>query len=269
MSDSEDEGVLSLGDVFTEPPRPASPEPTYATYHRDTSRIGLSETNWKAIDIQLVGSHPLWAHHLWNASRSIATYLDEHPELYKGRSVLELGAGGGLPGIVAGKNGASSVVLTDYPDEPLLENLRCNVSKNFAPDLAKSVFIQGYIWGHPVKDLLSMSRRDSASGFDVLILSDLIFNHSQHDSLLKTCDEALAREDTEDKSRPVPCVLVFYTHHRPHLAHRDMEFFEKAKARGWTCEEVVTEKFPPMFPEDPGEEEIRATVHGQKLIRAF
>ena len=45
----------------------------------------------------------------WNASRSFATYLDDHTELYRDRAVLELGAGGGLPGIVAANNGARTV----------------------------------------------------------------------------------------------------------------------------------------------------------------
>lgn len=45
----------------------------------------------------------------WNAARSFANYLDTHPELYYNKHVLELGAGGGLPGIVAAKNGARSV----------------------------------------------------------------------------------------------------------------------------------------------------------------
>ncbi|TFY83927.1 hypothetical protein EWM64_g112 [Hericium alpestre] len=99
-------------------------------------------------------------------------------------------------------------------------------------------------------------------------MSDLVFNHSQHDALLNTCDLALASPDNamhESDTRPPPTLLVFYTHHRPHLAERDLDFFRKARERGWICEEIVTEKFPPMFPEDPGEEEVRATVHGWRL----
>jgi len=42
----------------------------------------------------------------------------------------------------------------------------------------------------------------------------------------------------------VPCVLVFYTHHRPHLAHLDLQFFEKARAEGWHCQEISTQTFP-------------------------
>lgn len=49
----------------------------------------------------------------WNAARAFASYLDHAPELYHDRFVLELGAGGGLPGLVAAKNGAKRVSLVD------------------------------------------------------------------------------------------------------------------------------------------------------------
>lgn len=45
----------------------------------------------------------------WNAARSFATYLDEHRDLYEDRNVLELGAGGALPSLVAAKNNARLV----------------------------------------------------------------------------------------------------------------------------------------------------------------
>lgn len=45
----------------------------------------------------------------------------------KGQTVLELGAGAGLPSLVCAINGAKQVVLTDYPDADLVENLRYNV----------------------------------------------------------------------------------------------------------------------------------------------
>lgn len=41
---------------------------------------------------------------------------------------------------------------------------------------------------------------------------------------------------------PPATLLVFFTHHRPHLATRDMEFFEKAKA-DWIAEEVVQKAY--------------------------
>jgi nicotinamide N-methyltransferase len=45
----------------------------------------------------------------------------------KGRYVLELGAGAGLPSLVCAINGAVGVVVTDYPDSELIENLNYNI----------------------------------------------------------------------------------------------------------------------------------------------
>lgn len=45
----------------------------------------------------------------WNAAIAFASYLDSHDELINNKFVVELGAGGGLPGIVAAQNGATKV----------------------------------------------------------------------------------------------------------------------------------------------------------------
>ncbi|KAI0777521.1 putative methyltransferase-domain-containing protein [Trametes elegans] len=272
MSDAEGDLGLGLEAVFTEPRRPPSPEPTLTTFLRERKVAG----SWSAIDIRLVGSHPLWGHHLWNASRAFASYLDDHPELYRDRNVLELGAGGGLPGLVAAKNGAKKVVLTDYPDSALVNNIWYNVRGNIAEPDREKIDVQGYVWGYPVESLLKvLPGEQNEKAFDLIIMSDLIFNHSQHDAMLKTCDLVLSKAKSAEvignedgnSSQPAPCLLVFYTHHRPHLADRDMAFFSKARERGWHCEEILTRKYTPMFPEDPGEEEVRATVHGWRLTR--
>ncbi|EIM81525.1 nicotinamide N-methyltransferase [Stereum hirsutum FP-91666 SS1] len=269
MSQSDDE-PLCLDSIFPEPGRPPSPDPTTAVYKRTPrDQPGFNAgTSWQTISIRLVGNHPLWGHYLWNASRSFASYLDAHPELYRDRCVLELGAGGGLPSIVTALNGARKVVVTDYPDAALVDNLSFNVKQNVPEDMMQAVDVKGYIWGQTVALLReSITRSDEASstGFDLIIMSDLVFNHSQHDALLTTAESTLSNVSSDEHKATL---LVFYTHHRPHLAHRDLEFFEKARQRGWICEEIVTEKYPPMFPEDSGEEEVRATVHGWALTRA-
>jgi EEF1A N-terminal glycine/lysine methyltransferase len=64
----------------------------------------------------------------------------------------------------------------------------------------------------------------------------------QHDALLNSCENALSLP-SQSEGEPEPQLLVFYTHHRPRLADRDMEFFAKARSRGWTCEKVLTERF--------------------------
>ncbi|KAJ7077859.1 nicotinamide N-methyltransferase [Mycena belliarum] len=252
MSDSDDD--LSLDSVFKEEPRPPTPEPTFEVYERED---GLVFNDWHNIKIRLVGSHPLWGHHLWNAARAFASYLDRNQDLYSDRFVLELGAGGGLPGLVSAKNGAKHVVLTDYPDADLVTNMEFNVRENLPNALAACVSVQGYTWGHPVQPLLD-ALPYGAEGFHLIIMSDLVFNHSQHDALLQTCERCLSAQG---------CVLVFYTHHRPHLAARDLEFFDKARVQGWTCEEILMQSFAPMFPLDSGPATVRGTVHGWRLRR--
>jgi len=192
----------------------------------------------------------------------LQVFLDSNRDLYVDKNVLELGAGGGLPSIVTSKNGARKVIVTDYPDINLIENLAHNVAENLGVEERRRVDVQGYVWGRPVHSLLEpLSLSSQSQKFDLLILSDLIFNHSQRDALLQTCESVIS-------GSPLSCALVFYTHHKPHLAHRDMEFFTKARERGWICNEIFVKTFPPMFPEDRGEESIRSAVHGWKLHRS-
>ena len=57
----------------------------------------------------------------WNAALALASFLDANVGKYEDRHVLELGAGGALPSIVAVKNGARKV-CTIYRAKYLLLN---------------------------------------------------------------------------------------------------------------------------------------------------
>lgn len=87
----------------------------------------------------------------------MATYLDERPHLYRGRNVLELGAGGALPSLVAAVNGAvhvrpfselsylpdaCQVVITDYHDQGLISNISFNASQNLPASILEKVHVQ-------------------------------------------------------------------------------------------------------------------------------
>ncbi|KAI8370398.1 putative methyltransferase-domain-containing protein [Radiomyces spectabilis] len=264
-SDSEEELV---GDLFgTEEETAPEPEPTFEVYARNPLYIKDDDTP-KELKIRLVGSHPLWAHHLWNASKVFASMFDEHPSLCRDKTVLELGAGGALPSLVASLY-ATKVVVTDYPDDELIDNIRYNISSNLGD--RSNIVADGYVWG-TATDKLREHLPPNHTTYDVIILSDLVFNHSQHHALLRTCRELL----TPKTGR----VYVFYTHHRPHLAHKDLEFFEIAQrpvlenvdpddrellGYGLKADHFVKKKMHVMFEEDPGDEEVRATVHGWQL----
>ncbi|KAF9098440.1 nicotinamide n-methyltransferase [Mortierella sp. AD031] len=285
MSDS-DSSEGEMGGMFAEPAEfnPPPPEPTFEVFTRASTDKVPQE-----MKLRLVGSHPLWAHHLWNAAKVFANWMDDHPEHSLGKNVLEIGAGAALPSFVAAVNGASKVIITDYPDDDLIANIQYNAD-HIVPEMTKEgkVIVRGYLWGSNTRPLLAhlnpatdttttTSSTTPKELFDTIILSDLLFNHSQHRAMLKTCKETLKPGTGR--------VFVFFTSHRPWLADADNKFFEIAAAPvidypegdessdderdpggfGFKVEKVAEEKMTPMFLEDPGSEEVRGTVHGYAL----
>ena len=95
-----------------------------------------------------------------------------------------------------------------------------------------------------------------SSGFDLLILADLLFNHSEHAKLLSTICLTLKRI-------PAACALVFFTPYRPWLFDKDMAFFDLARQGGFVVEKVLEKVMENvMFTEDRGDELLRKTVYG-------
>lgn len=92
------------------PPDPFEPQPEAL----------LHERLWAAAPLGPEGPNLLLEATLvtvWGSAARVARWLVSHPEAVRGRRVVELGAGAGLPSLVAGTIGAASVVCTDY-DEP-------------------------------------------------------------------------------------------------------------------------------------------------------
>ncbi|GAA6036900.1 hypothetical protein JCM8097_006344 [Rhodosporidiobolus ruineniae] len=293
-SGSDDEG---FGIAFEEPEgfRPATPPPTVRTYTRRKfggvgERVGAEE-----VEVGLVSGHPLWGHILYPAAIALARFLELHAEVLlhgpdgkgkgKGKAVLELGAGGGLPGLTAALEGAGNVVISDFPDPSLVNNLAKNVEINvtsLGSDLIAETSAKGFTWGSPPDDLLAAA---GDRKFDLILLSDLVFNHSQHSALLNTCLSCLAPSSSSfpssssapqqpeiDLSSPAelstPAVLCFFSHHRPWLVDADLGILKLAEEKGWKVTKVWEDKEAgPAFPEDDGDLAVRGTVHGYMFTR--
>ena len=186
-------------------------------------------------------------HLLWKASQVLSRFLELHAEKYlTSQNVLELGAGAGLPSLVAAKHAARSVVASDYPDPELVDNLRFNINtiKVHQPPTRKLggvIAAEGYLWGADAKPLLAhlsppsiafqpefVSSEPSSRQrrFNTLILADLLFNHTCHEALLSTIVLTLALP-------PEPArALVFFTPHRPWLFEKDLDFLRRAESDG-------------------------------------
>ncbi len=115
----------------------------------------------------------------------------------------------------------------------------------------EKIIAKGYAWGEGTQQLPS----DYVHSFDIVIMSDLVFNHSKHEALLDACDDFLKQNDEH------AMVLVAFTHHRPWRAQDDLKILEVAKQHGYKVEHLFDKRFPPMFPNDPGDVEVRSIVH--------
>lgn len=134
--------------------------------------------------------------------------------------------------------------MTDYPDAELIDNIAWNIAENCSP--GQRIMAQGYLWGADVGPLLDALRTgDGASnrqgkgvggeGYDVLILADVVFNHSCHEALVRTIVQAM-RKSVESVA------YVFFTPYRPWLLERDMAFFRMCEEGGLLKVEKVWEE---------------------------
>ncbi|GAA6007063.1 uncharacterized protein JCM10292_003446 [Rhodotorula paludigena] len=139
----------------------------------------------------------LFAHHVWNAALRMADALTERRLVVEGGGVLELGAGAGIPGLVAARMGAERVVLSDYDDPGIILNLRTNIPLAFpnSPAIRSRVSAQGHTWGDSasLSTLLHPSPTSSAQPFTHILLADTLWYSEGHDLLLSSLSSLLAR----------------------------------------------------------------------------
>ena len=50
-----------------------------------------------------------------------------------------MGAGAGLPSLIASLRGAKRVIVTDYPDEDLISNIQYNIDLNIPDNLKQNI----------------------------------------------------------------------------------------------------------------------------------
>jgi len=199
------------------------------------------------IELRLMNKHhSLWGELIWCCGKIVSKAIlgKNHGIDFEKKTVIEFGSGSGLCSIASSISGAKLVLATDYPDDCIIENLHYNC------DSYPNIKICGHKWGEDVSKLLELN---GGERFDRAILCDLVFNHSEHKKLLKSLCAVLKSDGV---------AYLSYTHHRVHLIQEDLKFIEYAtKKFGLNCSEVFTERHPPMFPNDPGDLDIRTLAY--------
>lgn len=139
----------------------------------------------------------------------------------RGKTVLELGAGTGLPGLVACVMGAGKTVITDYPDPHVIDNLKQNLDLALLPSTKKerqpnphylrsrqSVEVLGLGWGNEKEEARVLSAasksqgQDGVGGYDLVLAADVLWVSSAHPLLIQSIRKMLKRD------RNARCVLI-------------------------------------------------------------
>ena len=110
---------------------------------------------------------PYWAD-LWPSAIGMVQFLEANRELVRGKQVLEIGCGLGLPGISAARFGAD-VLMTDYL-QPALDFAQYNWELNSKADFNGQ--------------LLDWRKIDHMQPYDVVLASDVAYESRSFDTLI-------------------------------------------------------------------------------------
>ncbi|GAB7351197.1 hypothetical protein MBLNU459_g1638t1 [Dothideomycetes sp. NU459] len=206
-----------------------------ATMYYKSRRFG--EIELKTADPSQEEERRLFSHYLWNAGVLMSERVSGERLLsdaertqwsVDGETVLELGAGVGLSGIVSTLAGAKQVVVSDYPAPVVLANIRRNVERNVPQHLMPRVQVEGHEWG--VFDDACSSKY--AHHFSRVIAADCYWMPYQHQNLARSMLHFLS-------DSPDACVLAIGGFHtgRAKLAM----FFDVAVEEGLRVDDIYEE----------------------------
>ena len=132
--------------------------------------------------------------------------------IFKGKRVLELGAGTGITGLFAAALGAD-VTITDLP--VLVPVLQTNVEANQAVVSAAggSAKACAFAWGDDISVLMPP--------FDYVIGSDVVYSHLQGDMVMDSLLQSLVASCSRDS--------IVLMHHQSRLSLGEFEFFKQCQ----------------------------------------
>lgn len=238
--------MSELGDLFgvEEEPKVVHPTEKLLPYTRPDGR---------KMDVRVVGHHVLWANYLWNGAHWMSDYICTHPSEFTNKTVLELGAGAGLPSVLATEAGTKNVICTDYPDAELIENIQKNIDSLVKGEGKISAL--GYLWGSDPRPVLVQNDNQQ---YDIIIMCDVIFNHSEHGKLIQSIKDCL---------KPDGLVWCVFSHYRPWYMDRDLALLGRVRDElGMRVDFVESVKYDELIIEDKrGDPEIMKTVFAYRF----
>lgn len=182
-----------------------------------TRTVTCKTRNVSSVRTAETAANGLFADNLWPGCFVMADILAHNPHICLHKTILELGAGAALPSVVAGALGAKRVVVTDYPEQSVIENIEEVMEMN---SIEQAVVV-AHLWGDPVEDLRTCINNDF---FDVVVLAEVLWKdtHHLHDQLLQSLSKTLCHE------HGVAFMTFVHRETETHKAENDLEFFTLA-----------------------------------------
>ncbi|KAF8076077.1 putative methyltransferase-domain-containing protein [Lyophyllum atratum] len=163
--------------------------------HDETLQLSFAHDQQPPITISLsVDASPGCGGIAWPAGEILSSYLVKRGLAFlRGRTILELGSGTGLVGLVAGAlaGGSANVCITDQA--PLLEIMRRNVRAN---KLDASVAVAELNWGTPIPEEIPKA--------DLILAADCVYFEPAFPLLVQTLTH-LTDSHTEKETEVLFC----------------------------------------------------------------
>lgn len=145
---------------------------TIGQYHL---KVRIPEEEWNQ------EKKTLFATMIWHGARNLSHYLIQNYSEYRKNSldsfsVLEFGAGVGIPSLICSCLGSSLVCISDYPTDYILEILRQNIDLNSHYYPHSRVEVVGYKWGTDPNEILN---KNSGNCYDLILASECLWRHEQ------------------------------------------------------------------------------------------
>ena len=234
------------------------------SFERGPAEGWPAEAGPRVLHFRLVSHRQRWAHRVWPAAQVLSRWLDAHPVLAAGQAVLEIGAGAALPSVVAALLGARAVVVSDWPDPKMLQNMETNLAANLPPPVDRRATVVGYDWNRSPQPLLDeLGALGGGAAFELILLADLLYE-CEHEAILSAVVACLAPDAPSfdaatDGSPPYPRALLTYQVHDRCQAAKQAAFFDLAPGFGLTATRLLTVEVGRQFDEvaaaEEGEEE--------------
>lgn len=140
---------------------------------------------WRATETWLRAKNvepPFWAF-AWAGGQALARYVLDHPELVRGRRVLDFACGGGIVTLAAARAGAARVRAVDI-DDLALAALRLNARASGVDDVVVTEHRD------PLDD---GNDEDGGDGVEILLAGDIFYERPLAERALAWMDRHVAR----------------------------------------------------------------------------